>query len=77
MKKYSYKQEIKYLNNLIFKERSDLDCDYLREHFNNLSEAMDFFIGITKKDHPCDCYLYEKQVCDICQDVAGRILKDK
>ena len=77
MKKYSDKQRLNYLHNLIFKERSNLDCEYLRENFDTLQKAIDFFIDITKKDHTCDCYLYKYQVCDICQNVVGKKLKDK
>jgi len=29
------------------------------------------------KRHKCNCHLYERMVCDICQGVVGKKLKDK
>ena len=74
MRKFSYKQEIKWLNNFIFKKRNNLDSSYLRNNFNNISEAIDFFIKEDNKE--CDCKWHEHQVCDICQKVKGKHIKD-
>ena len=74
MKKYSDNKKLKWLNNLIFKEKSDLDCQYLRDNFSSLSSAIDFFIDVTKRG--CNCDIHDNQVCDVCQNVVGKKLKD-
>lgn len=30
-----------------------------------------------KKKPKCYCYLYERMVCDICQGIKGKKIKDK
>lgn len=30
-----------------------------------------------KRKPKCDCWKHERQVCDICQGVGGKVLRDK
>jgi len=74
--KYTDKQKLNWLNKFIFKDKNNLDCSFCRKKFKNISNMIDYFLDQSKKKHPCDCYLYNNCVCDKCQGVEGKILKD-
>jgi hypothetical protein len=75
--KYTDKQRLRWLNKFIFKDKFDLDSGFCRSKFTSLSKMIDYFIDQSKKKHSCNCYLYRNCICDKCQGVEGKILKDK